>query len=99
MFAAANQGAAHGHCGPISQIAQATRDAHALIVNHRLSHVDQNRWIHFDNVAEWGTAYLDRAALNEYIQYGNNAAAPSTTTRSSTTPEPRWMAALSATIS
>jgi hypothetical protein len=74
-FSAATRAASRGHYGPISQVAQATRDAHALIINHWLSHLDPNRWIHFDNVGEWGTAYLDRAALNEYIQYGNNAAA------------------------
>ena len=74
-FANANATAANGDYGPINAIAQATRDTHALIVDHWLSHTDGNRWIHFDNVGEWGTAYLDRASLNEYIQYGNDAAA------------------------
>jgi hypothetical protein len=75
VFAAARRAAARGNYGPISQIAEATRDAHALIVDHWLSHVDSNRWIYFDNVGAWGNAYLDRASLSEYIQYGNNAAA------------------------
>lgn len=75
VFAAANRAAAHGDYGRISQIAQGTRDAHALIVDHWLSHLDSNRWIHFDNMGAWGTAYLDRASANEYIQFGNNAAA------------------------
>jgi hypothetical protein len=74
-FATANRAAARGDYGPISQITQATRDAHALIVNHWLSHLDSNRWKSFDNVGAWGTAYLDRASLSEYIQYGNDASA------------------------
>jgi hypothetical protein len=37
--------------------------------------LDSNRWISFDNVGAWGTAYLDRASLSEYIQYGNDASA------------------------
>jgi hypothetical protein len=74
-FANANAAQARGDYGPINAIAQATRDAHALIVDHWLSHTDSNRWIHFDNVGKWGTAYLDRASLNEYIQYGNDATA------------------------
>jgi hypothetical protein len=46
-----------------------------MIIDRWLSHVDRNRWIYFSNFADWGTAYLDRAAGNEYIQYGNNASA------------------------
>jgi len=31
--------------------------------------------VHFTNSADWGTAYLDRAAATEYLQFGNNEAA------------------------
>jgi hypothetical protein len=30
--------------------------------------------VHFNNIAAWGTAYLDRAAATEYIQYRSGAA-------------------------
>jgi hypothetical protein len=73
-FAAANAAASHGDYGPISQITQATRAAHNLIVANWLSNVDTNQWIYFNNIGTWGTAYLDRASLSEFIQYGNSAA-------------------------
>jgi hypothetical protein len=44
-----------------------------MIIHRWQSHVDRNHWIYFDNFANWGTAYLDRAAGNEYVQYGNDA--------------------------
>ena len=73
LFAAANAAARHGNSGPLSQMISGARAAHAAIIDTWLSHVDRHRWIHFNNFADWGTAYLDRAAGNEYIQYGNNA--------------------------
>ena len=75
LFAAANKAARHGNPGPLSQMIQGARAAHAMIIGRWLSHVDANHWIYFSNFANWGTAYLDRAAGNEYIQYGNNASA------------------------
>jgi hypothetical protein len=74
-FASANAKAARGDYSLLNAIAQATRDAHALIIDNWLSHTDSNYWIYFGNVGKWGTAYLDRASLNEYIQYGNDASA------------------------
>jgi hypothetical protein len=74
-YAAANAAAARGDVGPLNAMAQATRDAHALIVDNWLSHADATGWIHPENVGNWGTDYLDRASLNEYIQYGNDASA------------------------
>jgi hypothetical protein len=73
-FAAANAAAKRGNYGPISETSLATVNAHALIVSHWLSHVDSNQWIYFNNIGTWGTAYLDRASLSEFIQYGNSAA-------------------------
>jgi hypothetical protein len=73
LFAAANAAARRGNSGPLSQMISGARAAHAAIIDTWLTHVDRNRWIHFNNFADWGTAYLDRAAGNEYIQYGNNA--------------------------
>ena len=38
-------------------------------------HRGPTNWIHFDNIGHWGTSYLDRAALTEYIQVGNDRTA------------------------
>jgi hypothetical protein len=75
LFAAANKAARHGNPGPLSQMIQGARAAHAMIIHNWLSHTDPNNWVYFSNFANWHTAYLDRAAGNEYIQYGNNASA------------------------
>ena len=75
LFAAANRAARHGNPGPLAQMISGARAAHAMIIGTWLSHVDANHWIYFRNFADWGTAYLDRAAGNEYIQFGNNASA------------------------
>jgi hypothetical protein len=75
QFAAANAAARHGNPSPLSQMISGARAAHTMIIHRWLSHTDANHWIHFGNFAAWGTAYLDRAAGNEYIQYGNNAGA------------------------
>ncbi len=75
VFRAANRAARHGSYGMLSQIIAATRDAHAMIINRWQTHIGRTRWVHFDNIGAWGHAYLDRAALSEYIQFGNNAAA------------------------
>jgi hypothetical protein len=73
LFAKANTAARHGNPGPLSQMIQGARTAHAMIIHRWLSPTDTNHWIYFSNFANWHTAYLDRAAGNEYIQYGNNA--------------------------
>ncbi|HZE16978.1 MAG TPA: DUF1214 domain-containing protein [Mycobacterium sp.] len=75
VFRAANRAARRGSYRMLAQIVSATRDAHALIINRWQTHIGRTRWVHFDNIGEWGHAYLDRAALSEYIQFGNNAAA------------------------
>src|SRR5262249_33693896 len=70
LFAAANAAARHGNPGPLSQMINGARAAHAMIIHNWQSHTDANNWIYFSNFANWRTAYLDRAAGNEYIQYG-----------------------------
>ena len=75
LFAAANAAAQHGNPGPLAQMISGARAAHAMIIHNWQSHTDANNWIYFSNFANWHTAYLDRAAGNEYIQYGNNASA------------------------
>ncbi len=54
-------------------ITEGARAAHAALIDRWLSNVDENNWIHFSNIGHWGTHYLDRAALTEYIQYGNES--------------------------
>ncbi len=75
VFAAANAAARHGGYQMLSQIIAGARQAHALIINRWQTHVGSTGWVYFGNVGEWGNAYLDRAALSEYVQYGNNATA------------------------
>ena len=75
LFAAANAASRHGNPGPLAQMINGARAAHAMIIHNWQSHTDANNWIYFRNFANWHTAYLDRAAGNEYIQYGNNASA------------------------
>lgn len=75
VFSAAQKSAAHGDYSPIAQIAGGARAAHTLIVNNWLSHVGSTRWVYFGNIGAWGTAYLDRASLAEYVEFGNNASA------------------------
>jgi hypothetical protein len=75
VFLRANRAAEHGRYYPLSRVIAGAQEAHALIVDHWRSHVGPTRWVHFENVGEWGTAYLDRAALSEFVQLGNNASA------------------------
>jgi hypothetical protein len=50
---------------------QAARDAHAALIANYLGNVGPTNWIHFTNIGHWGDAYLDRASITEYIQFGN----------------------------
>lgn len=54
-----------------SRIILGAQVGHDQLVDRWLSHTGPNNWIHFDNIGQWGTKYLDRAALTEYIQFGN----------------------------
>ena len=72
-FAAAQQAARRGNPVPLARIDAAARAAYRAIVVRYRSHTGPGtNWIHFNNIADWGTAYLDRAAANEYFQFGNN---------------------------
>ena len=74
-FAAAQQAARRGNPVPLARIDAAARAAYAAIVVRWRSHTGATNWIHFNNIADWGTAYLDRAAANEYCEACNNEAA------------------------
>jgi hypothetical protein len=75
VFAVAKAAAAHGNYRPMSEITQAAVDAHTMIIDNWVTHIGKTRWVYFNNVGAWGTKYLDRASLTEYIQYGNNVSA------------------------
>jgi hypothetical protein len=57
---------------PLTAIVRGAQAAYAAIINRWQSHRGATNWIHFDNVGHWGANYLDRAALTEYIQVGND---------------------------
>lgn len=57
---------------PLTEIVRGAQAAYAAIINRWQSHRGSTNWIHFDNIGYWGTNYLDRAALTEYIQVGND---------------------------
>jgi len=73
-FAAA-RGAVDHDSTPLTAIIRGTQAAHAALVNRWQSNRGTTNWIHFDNIGQWGTNYLDRAALTEYIQFGNDSKA------------------------
>jgi hypothetical protein len=58
--------------GPLTEIIRGAQAAYAAIINRWQSHRGSTNWIHFDNIGHWGHNYLDRAALTEYIQVGND---------------------------
>ena len=60
---------------PLAEIIRGAQAAFAAIINRWQSHRGSTNWIHFDNIGHWGTNYLDRAALTEYIQVGNDRTA------------------------
>lgn len=71
LFAVARSVVDHDS-GPLTAIIRGAQAAQAAIINRWQSHRGPTNWIHFDNVGHWGTNYLDRAALTEYIQVGND---------------------------
>lgn len=48
------------------------REAHARILDRYLTHLGPTNWIIFTNIGMWGDQVLDRAAITEFIQYGND---------------------------
>jgi hypothetical protein len=70
-FAAAKNVVDHDS-GPLTEIVRGAQAAYAAIINRWHSHRGSTNWIHFDNIGHWGKNYLDRAALTEYIQVGND---------------------------
>ena len=57
---------------PLTAIILGAQAAWTALINRWQSHRGATNWIHFNNIGHWGTNYLDRAALTEYIQVGND---------------------------
>ena len=75
-FAAAQRAGRRGNPVPLATIDTAVRAAYrAIDVHYRTHYIPGTNWVHFTNIAAWGTAYLDRAATTEYCQYCNNESA------------------------
>ena len=74
-FAAAQQAQRQGNPWPMRRIERATGEAYRAIDARWMTNVGATNWVHFDNIAAWGTDYLDRAAVVEYCQFCNNISA------------------------
>lgn len=70
-FEAAKESASRGAITRLSDIAAGARAAHDAIIERWRFHTTGNNWVHFNNLGNWGKNYLDRAAGNLYLQYGN----------------------------
>jgi hypothetical protein len=57
------------HCR--SGLSAGTQKALELLINNYLGNTGQTHWIHFTNIAAWGTNVLDRASITEYLQQSN----------------------------
>src|ERR1700749_3206194 len=54
----------------------AVQAAHQMILDRYLAHTGETNWIHFTNIGAWNEKQdLDRSAIAEFIQYGNNISA------------------------
>jgi hypothetical protein len=58
-----------GHCG--RGFSAGTQKALQLLIDNYLGSTGQTHWIHFTNIAAWGTNVLDRASITEYLQQSN----------------------------
>jgi hypothetical protein len=64
-----------GDVGKNSDFAAGAQAAHQAILDDYLTNVGQTQWIHFTNMGHWGDNALDRSAITEFIQYGNDISA------------------------
>jgi hypothetical protein len=55
--------------------AAGARAAHNAILDRYLTHLGPTNWIHFTNIGKWGDQVIERAAITEFIQYGNDISA------------------------
>lgn len=75
VFARAKAGVDAGNYQEMGQIVQGAQNAYETIQSHFYSHtVPGTFWINFNDIADWGTRYLDRAATSAHIFLGNSSA-------------------------
>jgi len=69
-------GDGEGHLDPADELrfAAGTRRAHAAILDRYHAHAGPTGWINFTNIGHWGPQVIERAAITEFIQYGNDHA-------------------------
>lgn len=53
------------------QLVAGAQAAHTLILDRYYSNTGPTNWITFTNIGAWGSDYVDRSAITEFIQYGN----------------------------
>ena len=70
-FKAAKKAAEAGSITDLSDICAGVRSAHFAVIDRWHYNTIGNNWVHFNNMGNWGKNFLDRAAGNLYIQYGN----------------------------
>ena len=54
-----------------TDLIEGARAGHEAVLARWRSHTIGHNWVHFNNMGNWGNQFLDRAAGNEYLQYGN----------------------------
>ncbi len=47
------------------------RDAHTMIVQNYITNTDPSYWIHYTNISNWGSNFLDRSSITEFLQLSN----------------------------
>lgn len=69
-------GDGEGHLDPADELrfGAGTRRAHAAILERYHAHAGPTGWINFTNIGHWGPQVIERAAITEFIQYGNDHA-------------------------
>jgi hypothetical protein len=55
-----------------SAFIEGAQAAHQAILNSYLDNRGPTNWIHFTNMGDWGDRVVERAAITEFIQYGNS---------------------------
>ncbi|MFO1068948.1 MAG: DUF1214 domain-containing protein [Geminicoccaceae bacterium] len=67
--------AARASSGDGPALAAGARAGHRLIIDSYLENRGPTNWIHYTNIGAWGRDVLARAAITQYIQYGNDIGA------------------------
>jgi len=69
LFGGGNFGS---NTGREAQFIAGAQAGYQAILNDYLSATGTTNWIHFTNIGNWGNNYLDRSAISEFLQFGND---------------------------